>query len=346
MENGPTPPDQRDTVSQDQTDGVQPDMQETVLQGGQEETPRPADMQETVLGEMPGADVDGRPDGQIPPMKPLDGAPPAQPNQYQQQAPPQPPYGQQQQAPQYGQQPPQPPYGQQYGYGQQPPQPPYGQQYGYGQQPPQPPYGQQPPQYGQPPKKKKTGLIIGLCAIAAAVVVVILLVVNMGNPLGRIGQSTSGLESLFGGDYGALIDEVYESDYGMDGSGPVYSVMDDEESERAVTEYVNAEMGSSTIDAMEEWLFSANSEYALTGIDVYSMGDEIAIDCWVDIPGGSEDDFYRLRDELALEANVDNRETLASIIQDDVYEKTGIYLVDIGMYYLSEDDEVIDQYYF
>ncbi|MBE1581659.1 hypothetical protein ACFORH_22145 [Amycolatopsis roodepoortensis] len=54
-------------------------------------------------------------------------------------------------------------YGQGPGYGP-PPGQGYGQQPGYG--PPQPPYGPPPgygtPGYGQPPKKKKTGLIVGL----------------------------------------------------------------------------------------------------------------------------------------------------------------------------------------
>ncbi|MFF5185195.1 hypothetical protein ACFY30_15650 [Streptomyces sp. NPDC000345] len=96
------------------------------------------------------------------------------------------PYGQPPQAPQpgygYPQQPPAPQPG--YGYPGQAPQGVPPQAGPYGQQPPTAPYGQQPPTapYGQPPYgvpqppvpgggKKKTGLIIGAVAVAAAVVV-------------------------------------------------------------------------------------------------------------------------------------------------------------------------------
>ncbi|MEV7522529.1 hypothetical protein [Streptomyces sp. NPDC091371] len=86
------------------------------------------------------------------------------------------PYGQQPQQPgPYGQQPPPPPgpYGQPapqpgYGYPQQPGVP----QQGYPQQPPTPAYGypqQQAPYGGQPPKKSKAGVIIGV-VVAVAVV--------------------------------------------------------------------------------------------------------------------------------------------------------------------------------
>jgi hypothetical protein len=103
---------------------------------------------------------------------PYGGQQPQQPNPYggqpgpygQQQPQGQPGYGYPQQAP-----PAQPQYGypqqapQQPQYGQQPPNP-YGQQ-----QPPQGPYGQQPyPGGGEPPKKKKTGLIVGLAVVVAA----------------------------------------------------------------------------------------------------------------------------------------------------------------------------------
>ncbi|MFE6835682.1 hypothetical protein ACFVFI_12745 [Streptomyces sp. NPDC057705] len=98
-----------------------------------------------------------------------------QPGPYGQQ-PQQPgPYGQQPQQPgPYGQQPPPPgPYGQPapqpgYGYPQQPGVPPQG----YPQQPPTPAYGypqQQAPYGGQPPKKSKAGVIIGV-VVAVAVV--------------------------------------------------------------------------------------------------------------------------------------------------------------------------------
>ncbi|MDX3532826.1 hypothetical protein PV721_00225 [Streptomyces sp. MB09-01] len=97
-----------------------------------------------------------------------------QPGPYGQQ-PQQPgPYGQQPQQPgPYGQQPPPPgPYGQPapqpgYGYPQQPGVPPQG----YPQQQPTPAYGypQQAPYGGQPPKKSKAGVIIGV-VVAVAVV--------------------------------------------------------------------------------------------------------------------------------------------------------------------------------
>ncbi|MEU7601004.1 hypothetical protein AB0B78_17695 [Streptomyces sp. NPDC040724] len=98
-----------------------------------------------------------------------------QPGPYGQQ-PQQPgPYGQPQQPGPYGQQPPPPPgpYGQPapqpgYGYPQQPGVPPQG----YPQQPPPPAYGypqQQAPYGGQPPKKSKAGVIIGV-VVAVAVV--------------------------------------------------------------------------------------------------------------------------------------------------------------------------------
>ncbi|MFD4937262.1 hypothetical protein [Streptomyces virginiae] len=94
------------------------------------------------------------------------GQQPQQPGPYGQQPPPPPgPYGQP--APQpnpYGQPAPQPGYG----YPQQPGVPPQG----YPQQPPTPAYGypqQQAPYGGQPPKKSKAGLIIGV-VVAVAVI--------------------------------------------------------------------------------------------------------------------------------------------------------------------------------
>ncbi|QES54687.1 hypothetical protein DEJ51_10985 [Streptomyces venezuelae] len=97
------------------------------------------------------------------------------------------PYGQQPQQPgPYGQQPPPPPgpYGQSagqpnpygqpaapqpgYGYPQQPGVPPQG----YPQQPPAPAYGypqQQAPYGGQPPKKSKAGVIIGVVGVVAVI---------------------------------------------------------------------------------------------------------------------------------------------------------------------------------
>ncbi|MGW7333263.1 hypothetical protein ACWGIU_32635 [Streptomyces sp. NPDC054840] len=94
------------------------------------------------------------------------GQQPQQPGPYGQQPPPPGPYGQP--APQPG------PYGQPaapqpgYGYPQQPGVPPQG----YPQQPPTPAYGypqQQAPYGGQPPKKSKAGLIIGV-VVAVAVI--------------------------------------------------------------------------------------------------------------------------------------------------------------------------------
>ncbi|MFD5619575.1 hypothetical protein [Streptomyces yangpuensis] len=93
------------------------------------------------------------------------GQQPQQPGPYGQQPPPPPgPYGQPAQPGPYGQPaPPQPGYG----YPQQPGVPPQG----YPQQPPTPAYGhpQQPPYGGQPPKKSKAGVIIGV-VVAVAVI--------------------------------------------------------------------------------------------------------------------------------------------------------------------------------
>ncbi|MFB8396988.1 hypothetical protein [Streptomyces yangpuensis] len=90
---------------------------------------------------------------------------PQQPGPYGQQPPPPPgPYGQPAQPGPYGQPaPPQPGYG----YPQQPGVPPQG----YPQQPPTPAYGypQQAPYGGEPPKKSKAGLIIGV-VVAVAVI--------------------------------------------------------------------------------------------------------------------------------------------------------------------------------
>ncbi|WP_046774903.1 hypothetical protein [Streptomyces yangpuensis] len=89
---------------------------------------------------------------------------PQQPGPYGQQPPPPGPYGQPAQPGPYGQPaPPQPGYG----YPQQPGVPPQG----YPQQPPAPPYGypQQAPYGGEPPKKSKAGLIIGV-VVAVAVI--------------------------------------------------------------------------------------------------------------------------------------------------------------------------------
>ncbi|MEU6215720.1 hypothetical protein ABZ891_38240 [Streptomyces sp. NPDC047023] len=89
---------------------------------------------------------------------------PQQPGPYGQQPPPPPgPYGQPAQPGPYGQPAPQPGYG----YPQQPGVPPQG----YPQQPPTPAYGypQQAPYGGQPPKKSKAGVIIGV-VVAVAVI--------------------------------------------------------------------------------------------------------------------------------------------------------------------------------
>ncbi|WP_030757275.1 MULTISPECIES: hypothetical protein [unclassified Streptomyces] len=94
------------------------------------------------------------------------GQQPQQPGPYGQQPPPPGPYGQP--APQPN------PYGQPaapqpgYGYPQQPGVPPQG----YPQQPPAPAYGypqQQAPYGGQPPKKSKAGLIIGVIVAVAVI---------------------------------------------------------------------------------------------------------------------------------------------------------------------------------
>ncbi|MEW2583901.1 hypothetical protein [Streptomyces virginiae] len=92
------------------------------------------------------------------------GQQPQQPGPYGQQPPPPGPYGQPAQPGPYGQPgPPQPGYG----YPQQPGVPPQG----YPQQPQTPAYGypQQAPYGGQPPKKSKAGLIIGV-VVAVAVI--------------------------------------------------------------------------------------------------------------------------------------------------------------------------------
>ncbi|MEV7170699.1 hypothetical protein AB0O18_13495 [Streptomyces sp. NPDC093224] len=115
---------------------------------------------------------------------------PQQPGPYGQQPPPPPgPYGQPAQPGPYGQPAPQPGYG----YPQQPGVPPQG----YPQQPPTPAYGypQQAPYGGQPPKKSKAGVIIG-------VVVAVAVIAGggwylLGSGAGSVGSDTKGYKLSF-----------------------------------------------------------------------------------------------------------------------------------------------------
>lgn len=236
--------------------------------------------------------------------------------------------------PQQGYTPPQPGYAQAQ-------QQPYGQQsqaYGQPSPPPYQPQQQYAPAY-QNPKQMKRGAFVGLCiGISAAAVIIMSLVLN--NYYEKKYSSPSfGIDSLFGGD------SLFGDDSGDDIWGGLFGSSDDSgesyEEDGDATDlqgYVDSEIGRDVKNSLNEMLQPSRS-VSLSGLEIEATSYGLDILCFL-----PEDYYITNWDELNSAANEENRANVAEVLQQDIYEKTGMRDAEILFIYYDEDGYYMTEY--
>lgn len=176
--------------------------------------------------------------------------------------------------------------------------------------------GYAPPQQYAGVKKSKTGLIIGLCAIAAAVVIVILIVMNLNSPMNQLMSFSN---SLMGGSSSTSQEDGLFSQ--LMGSNK------DEAEALGVREYLVEEVDRDVLDVLLERLNESGYDYELYGINVFTDKDNIVITLGVDLPERillSDEKLLAAANELTQHKDLNAvRKDIASVLSADAKNKTG-----------------------